>query len=105
MRIEDEDNNIAPSKIRRQDDVNLPSEFLLLDYVNVKVRYRVGDEVEEDASCDSNYILSAVNHLGEAIRKAYHWIHISQKCYLAVDNVGGHSTNETITSYTEVLNE
>ena len=72
MRIEDEDNNIAPSKIRRQDDVSLPSKLLSLNDINVKIRYKVGDEVEKDTLCDITYMLSAMICIIETIYKAYH---------------------------------
>ena len=56
VRIEDVDANISTLKIRRNDESNLPSDFILLNDINVKVRYKVGDEVEEDCSCDSMYM-------------------------------------------------
>ena len=105
VRIEDADENIGSLKIRRQDQSNLPSEFILLNDINVKVRYRFGDEVEEDASCDSEYMLSAMNRVGAAIRNSYHWIPISKKCYLVMDNAGGHGTNEAIATYTKTLED
>lgn len=77
MRVEDDDGNISTLKIRRHNNSNLPSELLLLIDINVRVRNKIGDEVEEDASCDSEYMLSAMNRVGAAIRKSYHWIDIS----------------------------
>ena len=59
VRIEDGD-NISLLKIRRNDGLNLPSELLLLSDISVKVRYQVGDKEEEDCSCDSKYILTAI---------------------------------------------
>ena len=72
VRIEDVDDNISTLKIRRHDQSSLPNKLILLNDINVKVRYKVGDEVEEDASCDSDYMLSAMNRVGAAIRHAYH---------------------------------
>ena len=92
-------------KIRRHIQSNLPSDFILLTDINVKVRYKVGDEVEEDTSCDSEYMLAAMTRVGIAIRAAYHWIPITQKCYLVMDNAGGHGTNVAIQSYSKTLLE
>ena len=103
VRIEETDGNISTMKIRRHDESTLPSEFILLNDINVKVRYKIGDEVEEDASCDSGYMLSVMTRVGTAIRSSYHWIPITQKCYLVMDNAGGHGTNEAITSYSKTL--
>lgn len=105
IRIDNEDDNVASLKIKRQDDLTSPSKLLLLNNINVNIWYKIGDEIEVDASCDSGYMLSAMNRVGEAIRKSYQWIPISQKCYLVMDNTGGHSTNEAITSYTNTLEE
>ena len=103
VRIEDVDTNISRLKIRRHEQSNLPSDFILLKDINVKVRYKLGDEVEEDTSCDSEYMLSAMTRVGEAIRASYHWIPIAQKCYLVMDNAGGHGTNVAIESYSKTL--
>ena len=103
VRIEDTNENISTLKIRRNDKTNLPSDFIVLSDISVKVRYQVGDEIEEDCSCDSEYMLLAMNRVGTAIRKAYHWIPITQTCYLVMDNAGGHGTNDAISSYTRTL--
>ena len=106
VRIEDVDANISTLKIRRNDESNLPSDFILLtDDINVKVRYKVGDEGEEDESCDSEFMLSVMTRVGAAIRASYHWIPITQKCYLVMDNAGGHGTNEAIISYSKTLQD
>ena len=67
-----DDDNIEQLKIRRNDASNLPREPLQLNDVQVKCRYKIGDEVEEDASCDSEYMLSAMNCVGAAIYESYH---------------------------------
>ena len=43
VRIDDDDRNISTLKIRRNDESNLPSDFILLSNINVKVRYNIGD--------------------------------------------------------------
>ena len=61
-------------KIRTIDDSHLPSSNLKIEDIKVQVRHRIGDEIEEDVSCDSTYILSAMDRVGQAIRKAYYWM-------------------------------
>ena len=56
------------------------------------MRYKHGDEVEEDCSCDSKYMLGAMNRVGEAIRARYHWIPREESCYLVMDNAGVHGS-------------
>ena len=60
IRIEDTDGNMSTINIRRHDKSTLPSEFILLNDINVKLRYKIGDEVEEDESYNSKYMLSAM---------------------------------------------
>ena len=71
----------------------------------MKVRHQRGDTVEVDCSCDSAYMLTAMDRVGASIRDAYHWIPRSKKCYLLMDNAGGHGTKETIDEYVRLLNE
>ena len=63
---------MSTMKIRRHDKSTLPSEFILLNDINVKVRYKIGDGVEKDTSCNSKYMLSAMTQVGTAIRSSYH---------------------------------
>ena len=45
--------------------------------------------------------------LGEnkAIRESYSWVPMTQKCYLVMDNTGGHGTDSTIEKYTTEMLE
>ena len=67
------------------------------------MRKEIGDEVEVDCSCDSEYMLHAIDQVGKAIQNAYHWIAMETKCYLVMDNAGGHGTNDAIQQYTNNL--
>lgn len=66
----------------------MTSAELIIDDLIVKVRNTIGDEVEEDCSCDSTYMLSAMDCVGAVIRKSYYWIDPSQCCYLVMGNTG-----------------
>ena len=73
--------------------------------VRLDVLVRPGDEIEEDVSCDSTYMLDVIPHVGNALREAYHWISPTQTIYLVMDNAGGHGTQESIQEYTNILKE
>lgn len=60
-------------------------EFVLTD-CQAKVRHQKGDMIETDCNCDSAYMLSAMDRVGQAIRDSYHWIPRSDPCYLVMDN-------------------
>ena len=69
------------------------------------MRQKLGDEVEEDASCDSEFMLSAMDRVGVAIREKYHWVLITHKIYLVMDNAGGHGSNDAIAQYKKMLED
>jgi len=56
-------------------------EFILGDFF-VKFHHRRGrGTVEVDYNCDSAYMMQAMDRVGESIRRAYHWIPRTEKCY------------------------
>ena len=69
----------------------------------LQVRNLIGDLYEEDCSCDSAYMREAMIRVGEAIRSKYYWLAEDQKCYLVMDNAGGHGTAEAIDYYKSEL--
>ena len=44
-----------------------------------------------------------MDRVGASIRAVYHWVPPTQKCYLVMDNAGGHGTEETIEEYVRML--
>ena len=54
-------------KIRTHNNKNVPPRTVVIDDVFVHVRNNVGDEVEEDCSCDSEYMLGAMDRVGGCI--------------------------------------
>ena len=50
-------------------------------------------------------MLTAMDCFGKSIRNAYHLVPLSDKCYLVMDNAGGHGANEEIDEYVRMLNE
>ena len=89
--------------VRRDNDPAIPGTELILDDLEIKVRHRRGDMIETDCNCDSAYMLTAMHRVGKAIRSSYSWVPRSERCYLVMDNAGGHGTNEAIDEYVAML--
>ena len=92
-------------EIREHDDPSQPSRALTIEDLTLKVRHRRGDTVEQDCNCDSEYMLEAMDRVGESIRQAYCWIPRTDPCYLVMDNAGGHGSNEAIEQYVRRLKD
>jgi len=73
----------------------------LIPYVHV----RQGDEVAEDVSCNSRFMLEVMPKVGRALRNAFHWVPgATERIYLVLDkNAGGHGTNDAINEYTQAM--
>jgi hypothetical protein len=67
------------------------------------VQQRAGDEVDEDVSCDSKFMLDIIPTIGAKLRAAFHWVAETEKIYLVMDNAGGHGTDLAIAQYTGIL--
>ena len=67
------------------------------------VQQEVGDEVKEDISCDSTFMLAKIPEIGEALRSTFHWIPRNDVIYLFMDNAGGHGSYDATTRYTSIL--
>lgn len=66
--------------IRIEDDAAVPGRPLTIEDLTTKVRYRCSDIIEVDCSCDSAYMLTAMDHISKSIRDAYHWVPCTEKC-------------------------
>ena len=60
--------------IRTNENASIAGRQLTLEDLTMRVRYREGDTIEVDCSCDSNYMLRAMDRVGASIRVAYHWV-------------------------------
>lgn len=67
------------------------------------VQQAAGDEVDEDVSCDSTFMLEKILAIGGALREKFHWVPENETIYLFMDNAGGHGTNDVIQQYTNIL--
>jgi hypothetical protein len=63
---------------------------------------RIGDEVDEDASCDSKFMLECMPRLGAALRERFHWVPPNETIFLCMDNAGGHGTNDAKRQYIDL---
>ena len=88
---------------RNNKDITVPKVPLTIQDIKLVVRTPPGAIVEEDCSCDSDYMLKAMVRVGAAMRDKYHWISIEDPLYLNVDNAGGHGSNDAVSKYTEML--
>ena len=76
---------------------------LTIEDLDLSVMYCQGDEVEEDCSCDSRYMLEKMGEVGQEIRSYFHWVPMERDIILVIDNAGGHGTDDAIQQYTALL--
>eukprot|EP00957_Ditylum_brightwellii_P136063 10376999-Ditylum_brightwellii.AAC.1 len=62
----------------------------------LKVRVPAKTFVEEDVSCNSEFMKGVIGEVGMALREKYHWVPESKTIYLYMDNTDGHGTDETV---------
>ena len=60
--------------IRTEKNKTLPPRKVTIDDICVRMRHQIGDCVEDDCSCDSQFMLSVTDEVGNAIRRAFHWL-------------------------------
>jgi hypothetical protein len=92
--------NIHEQTYRNEKDKTLPEEFIPLSALILKVRMAAGDTIEKDTTCDSKYMLSAIDRVGKALRDKMWWVRIEDEIFLIMDNAGGHGRNDIIEQYT-----
>jgi hypothetical protein len=97
------DDIIFGTMFRNNKDNTVPKVALTIDDIKLVVRTPPGAIVEEDCSCDSDYMLKAMVRVGAAMREKYDWISIEAPLYLNVDNAGGHGSKDAVTKYTKML--
>jgi hypothetical protein len=67
---------------------------LRIEDLVLQVAYRRGDEVPEDVSCDSTFMMLHMDAICKAIRHKYRWVDPGEELFLIVVNAGGHGTND-----------
>ena len=62
---------------------------LTLDDLDLFVEYKKGDDIIEDISCDSAYMLEVLPRMAKAIREKFNYLPEGTIIYLQMDNAGG----------------
>ena len=98
------DTDSLPSRTRRNSQDNTVQAIpVTLNDITLQVRNKQGDEIEDDVSCDSEFMLGVMDRVGEALRKAFYWVRQNEWIYLVMDNAGGHGTAEAWETFTNSL--
>ena len=66
---------------------------LALDNFTLQIQTVKGQLVAKDSTCDSAFMLSITEEIGEVIHATFHWIPRTKTIDLFVDNTGGHGTS------------
>jgi len=94
---------LAQQSIRRGQLLSVGNRPLNVRDVCLEVFMSKGEEVEEDVSCDSTFMLQVMDEVGKAIREKYHWVAPNEIIYLGMDNAGGHGTDVATQQYSSDL--
>ena len=100
LTIEENEDELIERQIK---DENGTMRALTIDDLDLSIYIKKGDEVEEDCSCDSVFMLATMDDIGKAIRNYFFWVPAATVIYLIIDNAGGHGTNDAIEQYRELL--
>jgi hypothetical protein len=76
---------------------------LTIDDLNISCFYPQGSFIEEDVTCNSQFMLDTMPTIGAQIRQRMPWIPQETPIYLILDNAGGHGTRAAIEEYTRRL--
>jgi hypothetical protein len=76
---------------------------LTLDDLTLHVEYHPGDSVENDITCDSEFMLKIIEDIGHSIRDSFHWVDPDVPIHLFMDNAGGHGSDEAKKEYVSIL--
>ena len=79
--------NILEQKYKIKVKKNLPSSFLTLEALVLKVRHTMGNIIEIDTSCEFKYMLAAMDQVSIALREKMNWLKRSE-FFLVVNNAG-----------------
>ena len=97
--------NIYEEEICVNRDKPLPKVNVIINDVQIRVRYRAGDTAERDISYDSEYMTEVMSRVGKYLGRAYHWVPIKTFIYLVLDNIGGHGSNKCINDCVQMLKD
>ena len=64
-----------------------------------------GTVVQEDTTCDSQFMLEVIEDIGKAIRAKFHCVTLDKPITLFMDNAGGHGTVAAKEQYVKILQD
>jgi hypothetical protein len=76
-----------------------------LDDVDIHVEVPAGTNVEEDCTCDSDFMLDIIRDVGSNIWSSFWWLSDSTVIHLFMDNAGGHGSNTARKEYVRILQD
>jgi hypothetical protein len=78
---------------------------LTINDLQLYQRLQAGSTVNEDISCDSDYMLEVMPQIGAALCERMPWVPRHERIYLVMDNAGGHGMEVAIERYKRDLLE
>jgi len=93
------DNNEDDLIARKIKDETGTMQALTIDDLDLSVYIKKGDEVKEDCSCNSTFMLATMDEVGRAIHSYFFRVPATTVIHLIIDNAGGHGTNDAIEQY------
>jgi len=93
-------NNLLERTQRTNKDSDAMVEVDFAD-ISLRVRLQPGNMSEHGCSCDSDFILEAMNQVGKKLQLI--WKNRAVVIYLVMDIAGCHVTNDVVQRYTEIL--
>jgi hypothetical protein len=76
---------------------------LTIEDLTISCFYPQGYFIEEDLTCNSQFMLDTMPTIGAQIRQRMPWIPLVTPIHLILDNAGGHGTRAAIEEYTRRL--
>ena len=76
---------------------------LRLSDLTLKVNPKKGKLIEQDITCDSQFMMSHIRDIGQSIRTSHSFLPKEQSIYLFMDNAGGHGKIEIKREYERIL--
>jgi hypothetical protein len=76
---------------------------LTLEDVHLHVKIPAGSLIEEDCTCDSEFMLDIIREVGSNICKSFNWLAADTIIHLFMDNASGHGTNKAQNGNVQIL--
>ena len=80
--------DIISTYYRSNESKNVSNTYVTIESFLLKIRYLVEDIIENDVTCNTKYILSAMEYVGKVLRYQMNWVSMTDYIYLITYNVG-----------------